>query len=468
MWARSAFYQSGGAYGFRDQLQDCLALLYADPTFAREQILKHAAHQFREGDVQHWWHEETGYGIRTRFSDDLLWLPYAALRYIEHTGDQTFWQEVSPFLEGEPLQEHEMEHYRLTRIAAETASLYEHCLRAIDHSLRFGSHGLPLMGGGDWNDGMNRVGEKGQGESVWLGWFLYTVCQSMIPVCLEQGDESHAQKYKIAVEKLAEALNHSGWDGNWYRRAYNDNGDPLGSSINNECQIDCIAQAWAVISGAAPKEKALLAMNSLDERLVSREDSLVNLLAPPFKSTVPSPGYIQAYPPGVRENGGQYTHGAIWSIIAWTILGEGNRAHELFHMLNPINHARNHNEVQRYKVEPYVMAADVYSVPPYLGRGGWTWYTGAAGWMYQAGLEWILGFQKKGVNLWLNPCIPEDWREFRINYKYGQTNYQILVKNPGGKQSGCDRLELDGESLPPGSLVPLTDDGGVHQVLLVL
>ena len=262
------------------------------------------------------------------------------------------------------------------------------------------------MGGGDWNDGMNRVGEKGQGESVWLGWFLYTICQGMIPVCLEQGDESQVQKYQTAVVQLVKALNLSGWDGYWYRRAYSDNGEPMGSNLNNECQIDCIAQAWAVMSGAAPQERAMMAMNSFDEKLVSREVSLINLLTPPFNSTTPSPGYIQAYPPGVRENGGQYTHGAVWSIIAWAMLGEGNRAYELFHMLNPINHARNHNEVQRYKVEPYVMAADVYSVPPYVGRGGWTWYTGAAGWMYQAGLEWILGLKKKGSNLFLQPLYP--------------------------------------------------------------
>ena len=398
LWARSAFYQSGGAYGFRDQLQDSLALLHTQPELTKEQILKHAAHQFQEGDVQHWWHDETGHGIRTRFSDDLLWLPYAALRYIEHTGETGLWQEEAPFLEDEPLAEFEMEHYGLTKISAECGSLYEHCLRALDRSLQFGSHGLPLMGGGDWNDGMNKVGAQGQGESVWLGWFLYTILQGMIPVCLERGDSVKVKTYRRAAAALREALDSSGWDGAWYRRAYTDNGEPLGSIMNSECQIDCIAQAWSVISGAAPLERAVVAMDSLDQRLVSREDALHYLLTPPFNKTTPSPGYIQAYPPGVRENGGQYTHGAIWSVIAWAMLGEGNRAHELFQMLNPINHARNHKEVQRYKVEPYVMAADVYSVPPYVGRGGWTWYTGAAGWMYQAGLEWILGVRRKGAN----------------------------------------------------------------------
>ncbi len=468
LWSRSAFYQSGGAFGFRDQLQDSLALLFADPAITREQILKHAAHQFQAGDVQHWWHEETGYGIRTGFSDDLLWLPYVTLRYVEHTDDQGIWLESIPFLEGNPLPDSETELYGPTKISTEAGSLYEHCLRAIDRALRFGEHGLPLMGSGDWNDGMNRVGSEGKGESIWLGWFLYKICRDMIPVCIAQGDKEKAQTYQTAMNQLVGALNHSGWDGHWYRRAFFDNGEPLGSITNKECQIDAIAQAWAVISGAAPDDKALTAMNSLDEKLVAREHSLVHLLTPPFDNHLPTPGYIQAYPPGVRENGGQYTHGSVWAIIAWAILGEGNRAYELFHMLNPINHTRTYNEVQRYKAEPYVMAADVYSTPLYIGRGGWTWYTGAAGWMYQAGLEWILGLRKKGDNLYLNPCIPEDWPEYRIEYQYGQAKYRIIVKNPARKQTGGSSLELDGKIIPPDEPIPLKDDGKVHEVLLVL
>ncbi|HBR34452.1 MAG TPA: glycosyl transferase family 36, partial [Firmicutes bacterium] len=470
LWARSAFYQAGGAYGFRDQLQDSLALLHARPGVARKQILRHAAHQYREGDVQHWWHEETGYGIRTRFSDDLLWLPYAACRYANHTGDQRIWNHTIPFLESPPLAEGEQERYEETKISSETGTIYEHCVRAIERSLHFGQHGLPLMGTGDWNDGMSQVGAAGIGESVWLGWFLYHVLQEFVPFAEVQGDPDRAARYRAIGEKLSAALNEQAWDGQWYRRAYNDQGEPLGSITNLECQIDCIAQAWGVISGAADPDKAFMSMRSLDDKLVLRENgSLICLLTPPFNETEPSPGYIQAYPPGIRENGGQYTHGTIWAVIAWAMLGEGNKAYELFHILNPINHTRTDNEVQRYKVEPYVMAADVYSVPPYVGRGGWSWYTGSAGWMYQAGLEWILGIQRQGTTLYLKPTIPEEWPEYTVNYRYGQTNYEIKVENPNRKQSGGSYLELDGEELEKvADGVPLVNDGRRHRIRFVL
>ena len=470
LWARSAFYQAGGAYGFRDQLQDSLALLHARPGVARKQILRHAAHQYREGDVQHWWHEETGYGIRTRFSDDLLWLPYAACRYANHTGDQRIWNHTIPFLESPPLAEGEQERYEETKISSETGTIYEHCARAIERSLHFGQHGLPLMGTGDWNDGMSQVGAAGIGESVWLGWFLYHVLQEFIPFAEVQGDPDRAARYRAIGEKLSAALNEQAWDGQWYRRAYNDQGEPLGSITNLECQIDCIAQAWGVISGAADPDKAFMSMRSLDDKLVLRENgSLICLLTPPFNETEPSPGYIQAYPPGIRENGGQYTHGTIWAVIAWAMLGEGNKAYELFHILNPINHTRTDNEVQRYKVEPYVMAADVYSVPPYVGRGGWSWYTGSAGWMYQAGLEWILGIQRQGTTLYLKPTIPEEWPEYTVNYRYGQTTYEIKVENPNRKQSGGSYLELDGDELEKvADGVPLVNDGRRHRIRFVL
>jgi cyclic beta-1,2-glucan synthetase len=467
-WARSAFYQSSGAYGFRDQLQDSLALLHTSPALTRGQIIHHAAHQYREGDVQHWWHEETRRGIRTRFSDDLLWLPYVACCYATQTGDIGIWQESIPFLEDTPLGEEEFERYGPTQISAESGTLYEHCIRAVNQALRFGEHGLPLMGGGDWNDAMNLVGRKGRGESVWVGWFLYSVLEAMIPVCSFHLDPQRVQKYDETAKQLARSLDEHAWDGNWYRRAYNDDGEPLGSQQNSECQIDCIAQAWAVLSGAAPPDRAVTAMKSLGHKLVSPEDSLICLLTPPFVHTEPAPGYIQAYPPGVRENGGQYTHGAVWAVIAWAKLGKGNRAYELFRMLNPIYHARTENEVQHYKVEPYVIASDVYSVPPHVGRGGWTWYTGAAGWMYQAGLEWLLGINKKGSDLYLNPCIPEDWPEFTVQYKYCNTGYEILVKNPDGKQTGGVSLEVDGKLLLPHQAIPLIDDGGVHRVVFVL
>ncbi|MDI6870912.1 MAG: glucoamylase family protein [Bacillota bacterium] len=470
MWARSAFYQSGGAYGFRDQLQDSLALLHARPDLTRQQILRHAAHQFREGDVQHWWHEEIGCGIRTRCSDDYLWLPYAAVRYTTHTGDETLWEEMVPFLEAEPLAEGEDERYGPACVSSEKGSVYEHCVRAIDRSLRLlGPHGLPLIGTGDWNDALNRVGREGRGESVWLGWFLYTVLRAFAPVCAARGDTARATRYDRAATLLVEALEQYAWDGQWYRRAYNDLGTPLGSLQNNECQIDCIAQAWAVISEAASPQRALTAMESLHHRLVERDEGLVLLLTPPFGDTDPSPGYIQAYPKGVRENGGQYTHAAIWAVIAWAKLGEGNRAYELLRLLNPVYHARTTNEALRYRVEPYVMAADVYSVPPHVGRGGWTWYTGAAGWMYQAVLEWVLGIQRQGSRLHLRPCIPEQWRNFSVSYRYGNTRYEILVENPRGRQTGAAALQLDGASLDPADpSIPLEDDGQTHRVVLTL
>ena len=469
LWARSAFYQSGGAYGFRDQLQDTLALLHASPGLTKKQILLHAAHQYKEGDVQHWWHEETGHGIRTRISDDLLWLAYAACRYVNHTGDRKIWDQEIPFLESPPLEEGEMERYEPTVISGETGTLYEHCARAIEHSLRFGAHGLPLMGGGDWNDGMNLVGAGGDGESVWLGWFLYHVLEEFIPFAIERGENERVDKYRDISEKLAASLNEQCWDGQWFRRAYNDLGEPLGAMSNLECQIDCIAQAWGVISRAADPDKALLAMESLDDHLVRKDNSLVCLLTPPFDQSEPSPGYIQAYPKGVRENGGQYTHGAVWAIIARALLGNGNKAYELFQILNPINHTRTPGETRQYKVEPYVMAADVYSVPPYAGRGGWSWYTGAAGWMYQAGLEWILGVRKKGDRLHIQPCIPADWPGYSVVYQYGRSTYHLRIENPNHKETGGTLLTIDGKEEPQIDLgIPLVNDGQTHQVLLVL
>jgi cellobiose phosphorylase len=469
IWARSAFYQAGGAYGFRDQLQDSLALLHVFPELTKKQILHHAAHQFQEGDVQHWWHEETKRGIRTKFSDDLLWLPYSVLRYLEHTQDEEILVQEVYFLEDLPLGPDEDERYSETKIATERASLFEHCLRAIERSLHFGSHGLPLMGTGDWNDGMNRVGREGKGESVWLGWFLYTILEGFAELCERREAGDIALRYRQAAVELASNLNEKAWDGQWYRRAYFDNGQPLGSVENQECQIDAIAQAWSVISGAAPYEKAKLAMLAVDRELVNRAYSFVRLLTPPFEKTDPSPGYIQGYPPGVRENGGQYTHAVIWIIIAWAKLGEGDKAWELFQMINPINHALTPSEVSRYKVEPYVIAADVYSAEPNIGRGGWTWYTGAAGWMYQAGVEWILGLQRRGKRLYLKPCIPKAWGEYSMTYRFNQTTYQIQVQNPLHKSSGGSMFELDGLVLELSEpYISLVDDGLEHVVRLVL
>jgi cyclic beta-1,2-glucan synthetase len=476
MWARSAFYQSGGAYGFRDQLQDSLALLHTRPDITRAQILLHAAHQYEEGDVQHWWHEETERGIRTHFSDDLLWLPYAIGRYVEHTGDDTILDEVVPFLHSDPLREGEHERYEPTQISAQSGTAFEHCLRAIDRALqRFGEHGLPLIGIGDWNDGMSRVGVEGRGESVWLGWFLCDVLHRFTDLCRNRGDVERDGRYRDVREQLAISLDEHAWDGQWYRRAFTDAGLWLGSIHNLECRIDAIAQSWSVISGAAPREKAKQSMQSFDRELVDRDLSVARLLTPAFERTDPSPGYIQGYPPGIRENGAQYTHGVIWGIVAWCRLGDGDKAFELFHLLNPLTHTRTPNEVRQYAGEPYVMAADIYTADPHKGHAGWTWYTGASGWMYQAGVEWILGLRRRGNRLYICPCIPCEWPEFSVSYRFGGAHYHIAVKNPSHKSSGGTALQIDGQEvnleqndMMDSPYVELCDDGKVHEIVLTL
>ncbi|MCA0758467.1 glycosyl transferase family 36 [Paenibacillus sp. N4] len=476
IWARTAFYQAGGAYGYRDQLQDSLALLHTMPEITRSQILIHASHQYEEGDVQHWWHVETERGIRTLFSDDLLWLPYAVSRYIEQTEDRSILEETAYFITSEPLREGEHERYEETKRSQLSASVYEHCLRAIDKALsRIGEHGLPLIGVGDWNDGMNLVGDEGRGESVWLGWFICEVLQRFGSLCREQGDAGLEQRYMDRREKLAAALNEHAWDGQWYRRAFTDSGTWLGSIHNEECRIDAIAQSWSVISGAAPKDRAVQAMQSFDRELVDRELSVARLLTPPFDLTDPSPGYIQGYPPGIRENGAQYTHGVLWGIMAWSQLGQGDKAFELFHMLNPITHTRTDQEVKRYVGEPYVMAADVYTAEPHRGHAGWTWYTGASGWMYQVGLEWILGIRRQGSRLLIDPRIPSGWPGFEATYRFGDTSYAITVKRGQGSDGRGGKLLFDGEELELQSgeesavpAVELLDDGIEHQVEVIL
>ncbi len=462
LWARTGFYQSGGAYGFRDQLQDVLAVAATNPGLAKKQILLHARHQFAEGDVQHWWHEPQDNGVRTRFSDDFLWLPYVTAEYVRITGDNTILQEIIPFIRGATLSELERERYEKASTSSEKATLYEHCLRAIYRALRFGEHGLPLMGGGDWNDGMNTVGEKGLGESIWLGWFLSSVLERFSALCAGFGDERTAATFLEARQILLSNLEENAWDGSWYRRAYFDDGTALGSIHNQDCKIDSIAQSWAVLSGGGEPERARRAMVSLEDYLVNREDGLIKLLTPPFDKGSSEPGYIKGYVPGVRENGGQYTHAAAWAIIAFAKLGEGEKALELYDLINPIHHTSSYRSYVKYKTEPYALAADVYTVWPHTGRGGWSWYTGAAGWLYRAGLESILGVHKEGDQLYIEPCIPSRWPGFGVEYRYFSAIYHIAVHNLDHVQSGVLRITADGKEVF--GAVTLHDDAAGHRV----
>ena len=469
LWARSAFYQASGAFGFRDQLQDVMALVVSKPELTRQHLLRAAARQFVEGDVQHWWLPPSGQGVRTRISDDRVWLAYAAAHYVQVTGDRAVFDEVAPFLEGPALRPGEHDSYFQPMVAEERATLFEHCARALDGCLSVGAHGLPLIGAGDWNDGMNRVGEGGRGESVWLAWFLHATFSAFAPVAEARGESERASTWQRHAAALRESLEREAWDGEWYRRGYFDDGTPLGSASGDECRIDSIAQSWAVISGAADPARAVRAMSAVDEHLVRRRDGLVLLFTPPFDQTELDPGYIKGYPPGIRENGGQYTHAATWAVIAFALLGEGDRAGELFSLLNPINHASTRAASYRYKVEPYVASADVYSHPPHVGRGGWTWYTGSAGWMYRAGLEWILGFRVQGATLLIDPCVPKAWRGFEIVFRYRSARYEIAVENPYGVTHGVTHAELDGTALPGNQArVDLADDGATHHVRIIL
>ena len=491
LFGRSGFYQSGGAFGFRDQLQDAYGTKFLNSGILYNQIIRHSKHQFLEGDVEHWWHEENNRGIRTKFSDDLLWLPYMVIQYISHTGDYAILDVKTPYLNGAELTEKEKEKYDLYLPSEIEETIYEHCKRAISRACSFGAkredidgdankdanvsadeanavycnfgeNGLPKIGIGDWNDGFSTIGPEGKGESVWLGFFLFQILQEFAEIAEYKDDGMLASRYKEIAEQLRGALNTNAWDGRWYKRAFADNGDVYGSMENDECRIDSIAQSWSVISGAGEEEKQLQAMESLENHLVDKENGIIKLLDPPFVRGKLEPGYIKAYLPGVRENGGQYTHSAIWAVIAEAMLGKGDKAVELFRMITPIEHARTKEAANKYKVEPYVIAADVYGAQNLAGSGGWTWYTGSSSWYYLAGIQYILGLNIHHNCMSFNPCIPKDWNEFSIRYKFGESIYNIKVRNPKGKNHGVSKVVFDGNEVE--NKIVLDGSGKVYNI----
>jgi cyclic beta-1,2-glucan synthetase len=467
IWGRSGFYQSSGAYGFRDQLQDVLATLAVHPAIARQHILRAASHQFDAGDVLHWWHPPSGRGVRTRITDDLLWLIYVTTEYVKVTGDDSILTEEVPFKIGDPLESDEHERYGHYETSQQVFTIFEHCRRALDRSDTQGPHGLPLIGGGDWNDGMNRVGIEGKGESVWLGWFLYENHLRFADLCKLMNEPTLAQVHHERAEGLKQVINQAAWDGHWFLRAFYDDGSPLGSHQNEECMIDSLPQSWSILTQGAQEERQTEAIRSFEDHLVQRDHQLIQLFTPPFNNTTKDPGYIKGYPPGIRENGGQYTHAAIWAVWAMAKLGMGDQAFEGFSFLNPINHSLNRSQANLYQVEPYVVAADIYSTKPFIGRGGWTWYTGSSAWLYRLGVEALLGFKQRGDHFFIDPCIPAAWDGFTLTYKSKGNVFRIVVKNPDHVHQGVKQVVLDGKTIKDG-VIPIQSEQPDHVVEVIM